>query len=138
MNRSHVVPQNTTDFLPTQPKLVGEMYVGFLGGNLVFLKSDPIHMIFYKFKNDDKGQLNELCIAARFPNTVPKRVIIRLSVSVTFLIAGLENRSKQSRLRLWTKICLCVCMHFFFSVSPTSFSGRHRSCWRTVSVSKAS
>ena len=95
-------------------------------------------MIFYKFKNDDKGQLNELCIAARFPNTLPKRVIIRLSVSVTFLIGELENRSKPSRLRPWTTLCLCVCMHFFFLVSPTSFSGRRRSCWQIASVSKVS
>ena len=42
-------------------------------------------MLYYKFKNDEKGELNELCIAARFPNMIPKRVIIHLSIAVAFL-----------------------------------------------------
>lgn len=43
-------------------------------------------MLYYKFQNDEKGELNELCIAARFPNSIPKRVIIHLSITVIALI----------------------------------------------------
>lgn len=55
-------------------------------------------MLYYKFKNDEKGELNELCIAARFPNMIPKRVIIHLSIAVAFLCKQLTFQDQSKRI----------------------------------------
>lgn len=55
-------------------------------------------MLYYKFKNDEKGELNELCIAARFPNMIPKRVIIHLSIAVVVLYVCVTFQDQSKRI----------------------------------------
>ena len=39
-------------------------------------------MLYYKFLNDEKGELSQLWIASQSPNKVSKRVILDISISV--------------------------------------------------------
>lgn len=51
---------------------------------LIFKSFILIHMIYYKFLNDKKGDLSQLWIAAQSPNKVSKRVILDISITVGY------------------------------------------------------
>lgn len=68
------------------------MYVGhLLVVKLWFEFFFVIHMLYYKFLNDKKGELSQLWIASQSPNKVSKRVILDISISVLLSIAYFFN-----------------------------------------------
>ena len=75
--------RHTLCFATTLSESVGFVCRTQKRGNFLKFKSFIlIHMIYYKFLNDKKGDLSQLWIAAQSPNKVSKRVILDISITV--------------------------------------------------------